>query len=167
MANGTTWLIDGHNLMHAIPWLAKSYASDRAGTINRLCDLVGILSAKSRTSAIVVFDGFPIKIIHKPPNLSVVFSREKQADVLIRRRLKKSANRNWVLVSADGELVSAARLVGTKTEKPTVFASKLNLHSPGKNSGKSGKRKGSIPFEPEIDQAEVKQLLQWFKLKDS
>ncbi len=120
------YLVDGHNLIPAIPGLRLSDPDDEA----RLIELLRAFCARERARATVYFDrGLPGSAATPASGgVTVRFARPPQtADdgiVAHLRRLGGEA-RNWTVVSSDGEVRRAARHVGARTMSSPSFARRL------------------------------------------
>jgi predicted RNA-binding protein with PIN domain len=119
------FLIDGHNLIPHVPGLGLDDPDDE----QKLIELLRAYLVRVDKKGVVIFDqGLPGGA-GKWSNsvLEVRFApRPKTADDLIRDRLVKERNpRGLVLVSADRELVGAARQAGATVRHPAEFARQM------------------------------------------
>jgi predicted RNA-binding protein with PIN domain len=138
------YLIDGHNLIPAVPGLHLDDPEDEA----QLAGLLRAFCARTRSRATVFFDrgllgaGSPsggarvtVRFV-RPPRTA------DEAIVAYLARLKGEA-RNWTVVSSDGEVQRAARRAGARPLTSRAFA-RLLLSPPlgpteGKPEGPSNK----------------------------
>lgn len=103
------YLIDGHNLIGALPSLALDDPHDEA----KLVLLLRSFAARTRKKCVVVFDsGMPGGASRlSTASVRVIFAGAGQeADAILLRRIRKERNpAGWVLVSADRRVRAAAR----------------------------------------------------------
>ena len=103
------YLIDGHNLIAALPDIDLADDNDEAQLVLKLRGF----AARQKTKCAVVFDGgLPGGASRlSTSTVQVVFAsaQRSDADSLIKRRIAKLPDpRNWTLVSSDRELRSSA-----------------------------------------------------------
>ena len=122
------YLIDGHNLIAALPDVDLAEENDEAKLLIKLKGF----SARKKTRLTVIFDGglpggastFSTK------SVKVVFAAAEQssADTLIKRRIDNIRDaRNWTLVSSDLELRAHARWKGMRNMPAAEFAELLRV----------------------------------------
>ncbi|NPV66150.1 MAG: hypothetical protein HPY64_03285 [Anaerolineae bacterium] len=126
-------LIDGHNLIHALPGIDLADPDDEARLVERLRAYCG----RTRRHATVIFDrGLPggpsrelssgqVKVIFAPLHTT--------ADRLIISRIEQVSNRGqYLVVSSDRTIRMAAMARGLQTMTSQEFAEKLQitLHPP-------------------------------------
>lgn len=123
------YLIDGHNVIAALPDIDLTEEHDEAKLVLKLRAWAG----RERRKAIVVFDG-GIPGGYAPtlstPDIQVVFAARfhTNADRVIRARLRKLRDAgNWTVVSSDREVLAAAELAGARMLTAQEFAERLNL----------------------------------------
>lgn len=103
-------LIDGHNLINALPDIDLDDPHDEAKLVEKLKSYC----ARKRTKATVVFDGgLPGGQSRDLSNsqVTVIFaaSRRTNADRIIRERLRKASNPKTItVISSDHEVIAAA-----------------------------------------------------------
>ena len=131
-------MIDGHNLIGAMPGHRLEDPDDEANLIARLQKFC----AASGKAATVYFDRRSPSRADPPRigRLTVHFIAESSsADQAIRahlRRLRGDA-RNWTVVSSDGEVAAAARRAGAKALTSASFLRRLEGPTPqGRGSEK-------------------------------
>ena len=119
------YLIDGHNLIGALPDLSLADPDDEAKLVQRLRSF----AARTGRNCTVIFDhGLP----GGRSNLSnravqVVFaSMRSSADRVLRERMKKLPQpRAWTVVTSDGEVLAFARRRQMPTLRSAQFADLL------------------------------------------
>ena len=121
------FLIDGHNLIHALPDISLEDPEDEVALILKLRGWL----AHQRKKAIVVFDGgIPggYSRTLSSSDMEVVFSSYKRstADRIIMKRLEKIRDAgNWTVVTSDREILDFARRIGARAVSSQDFALEL------------------------------------------
>lgn len=119
------YLIDGHNLIAALPDISLADENDEAKLVLKLRGF----STRAKTKCIVIFDrGLPAGASKLSTSaVQVVFASERSsADSLIRRRISQTRDaRNWTLVSSDREIVGFARRQNMRHLGAAEFARQL------------------------------------------
>ncbi len=117
------YIIDGHNLIAKIPGLSLSMPDDE----ERLVDLLNRFGQQSRHKLEVYFDGAPpgqagVRNYGRVRAHFVLASQT--ADEAIRRRLVKlgKSAANWVVVTSDRDVQSAAREVHSRVLRGEDFS---------------------------------------------
>jgi predicted RNA-binding protein with PIN domain len=131
------YLIDGHNLIPHIPGLTLQDLDDEL-------ELIKLLQAFSQTTgkrAEVFFDNAAPGQAGRRAfgSLTAFFvSQGRTADSAIKNRLKKLGRsaHNWTVVSADREVIAAAKEARAKTRSSAEFASLLLTRSGGSDGEK-------------------------------
>ena len=125
------FLIDGHNLIAALPDIDLADPNDEAKLVNKLKGF----AARSRKKCIVIFDGglpggqSPMSTT----GVRVIFaaSAHTNADALIKRRIDKMPDaRDWMVVSSDNEIQGYARRYRMKTMTAARFSQELQRRAP-------------------------------------
>jgi predicted RNA-binding protein with PIN domain len=122
------YLIDGHNVIAALPDINLEDDNDEAQLVLKL----RTWSSRLRRKVIVIFDGGITggsSADLSSPDVHVVFAARfhTNADRIIRERLKSLRDaRNWTVISSDLEVLDQARLVGAKVLTAQQFAEQLN-----------------------------------------
>lgn len=148
------FLIDGHNLIAALPDIDLEDPHDEAKLVIKLRAWAG----HYRRKAIIVFDGgIPggYSQALSSGNLEVVFAAHHHtiADRIIIERLRPLRDAvNWTVVSSDIEVLDAARQAGARALTSQEFATQLTW------APEKGKEKPDW-----VSQAEVQSWLQVFK----
>ena len=104
------YLIDGHNLIGALPGIDIEDPNDEAKLVIKLRGFV----ARKKTKCTVIFDGgLPGGASRMSSrSVTVIFasSAHSNADALLKRRIDKIRDvKGWTLVSSDRDVVSRAR----------------------------------------------------------
>jgi hypothetical protein len=120
------YLIDGHNLIARLPDLDLADPDDEAKLVLRLRGF----AASSRRQCIVVFDqGLPGgQSALSTHSVKVIFAtaHHTTADRIIQERIRHTRDAaNWTVVSADQEVLAAARQHGMKALTSGDFATRL------------------------------------------
>ncbi|MEJ5309038.1 MAG: NYN domain-containing protein [Anaerolineae bacterium] len=121
------FLIDGHNVIAALPDIDLEDPDDEAKLVVKL----RAWSGRERRKAIVIFDGGipggPSRVLSSP-EVRVVFAarHHSTADRIIKERLSALPDApNWTVVSSDREVLDNARATGAKTLSAQEFAERL------------------------------------------
>ena len=131
------FLIDGHNVISALPDVELTDPHDEAKLVLKLRSW----AARTRRKATIVFDGgLPGGYSRSLSGggLEVVFAacRYTNADKIIKERLRHLLDApNWTVVSSDHEVRDAARRVGARTLTAQAFVKRLG-RSPRLKMGK-------------------------------
>ncbi|HOU15124.1 MAG TPA: NYN domain-containing protein [Anaerolineae bacterium] len=122
------FLIDGHNVIAALPDIDLEDPDDEAKLVVKLRAWTG----RIRRKAIVIFDGgIPggASRVLSTPEVRVVFAAKyhSTADRIIKERLSDLPDApNWTVISSDREVLDNARMIGAKTLTAQDFAERLN-----------------------------------------
>jgi len=143
-------VVDGYNLIHAMPELARLVACDleraRAGLVSKLA----VYRSGRNVRVTVVFDGrgMPAQQNRPPGGVEVVFSRApRTADDKIKNMLAlEKSPKSWTVVTSDNSIVLYARDYGAKTLPAAEFAAKLGPSVP--NLGPNTSVKQEAPLSP-------------------
>ena len=147
------FIIDGFNLVHKIASLKSSSFPQR--------DLIHYINKNRLTGSrnnkvIIAFDGKADPEAARSRGVEVLFSGDRSADEVIKKRLEKIKNRSQVVVVSDDlEIRDAARAAGAKICRTADFIKK--------------KRKKEINEAKEIDysvQREITEELRKIWLKE-
>lgn len=119
------YLIDGHNVIAALPDLGLDDENDEAKLVLKLRGF----AARAKTKCTVIFDsGLPAGASSLSTGaVKVVFaSGQSSADAVIGRRISQIRDAgNWTLVSSDREIVGHARRQGMRLLSSAEFARRL------------------------------------------
>jgi predicted RNA-binding protein with PIN domain len=122
-------IIDGYNLLHAIPSLQKTLLHDAHSAREILIHSVAKLTIANVFRCTLVFDGSdPVghgkHSLHAP--VHVIYSFPLSADARIRQLIEHSKQRNkLVIISSDREIVSFAKACSCQTHTSKHFANLL------------------------------------------
>lgn len=154
------YIIDGHNLIPKIPGLSLKLIDDENVLITMLQDFC----RRKRKDAEVFFDNAPPAQVRKQRYGKVTahfISQGSTADQAIHRRLLQLAGEspNWIVVSSDRAVQSAARRVRAQLISSEAFAKQLILKDISTGSGED--------FHPEPTEEEIEEWLHIFKDRDT
>jgi len=132
------YLIDGHNLIGALPDLALDEPDDEL----RLSERLLAYFKRSRQRAVLFFDRGHVasQAFRRGHWLQIRFVRSgRTADDAIRGELGRIGREapNWTVVSSDREVQAAARLAGAKVLSSQQFIERLA--PPGPDAGEAPK----------------------------
>jgi predicted RNA-binding protein with PIN domain len=127
-------VVDGYNLIHAMPELARLVESDLERARDALVARLAVYRSTRKVRVTVVFDGLAAAgpQTRPPGGVEVVFSRAPQnADAKIKSMLTlEKSPRSWTVVTSDNSIVRFARDFGAKTIPSAEFAEKLGTPMP-------------------------------------
>jgi predicted RNA-binding protein with PIN domain len=120
------YLIDGHNLIGAMPDISLNDPNDEMKLVNRLRSF----AARRNKQIVVIFDkgSYAGRSPASTHSVEVIFASEHQTtgDELIMRRIKHLRDpRGWTLVTSDGALVGFAKGYRLNIMKSAAFAQAL------------------------------------------
>ncbi|MFP4343134.1 MAG: NYN domain-containing protein [Anaerolineales bacterium] len=121
------FLIDGHNVIAALPDIDLDAPDDEAQLVLKLRSWV----ARQRTKAVVVFDGglpggFSRTLSGGGLEVTFAARHHSTADRVIRARLRRLPDAgNWTVVSSDREVLESAYAAGARTMSAQAFAARL------------------------------------------
>jgi predicted RNA-binding protein with PIN domain len=160
------YIIDGHNLISKIEGLSLSMPDDE----KRLIELLNLFGQQNRGRVEVYFDGAPFGQagVRNYGRVRAHFVRKRlTADDAIRMRLSDigQAAMNWVVVSSDHSVQSAAHEVHAKVMSAEEFVSHMQasllLARPRKPENITEQ-----PTSGALSEAEVKEWLAIFTERD-
>jgi hypothetical protein len=149
------FIIDGYNVIHAIPSLKNLLAHDAESAREQLIYLVAQLSTKRKFRCTIVFDGHAPAHHRSSPNapIHVLYSFPQIADVKIKEMIDKAKNRSLlVIISSDHEILNYARVCSCITHTSKHFANLLS------SDGPSAPEKSDAP----LSDSQVKEWLKIF-----
>ena len=133
------YIIDGYNLIHAIPMLKKLLVYDGSEAREQLVFLISRLTFKRKFRCTIVFDGAKPREPHPSATHSpvhIVFSSPLSADAKIKSMIEQSRNRKLlVIVSSDREILDYAKVCSCTTHTSKYF-SNLLFEEPDKGEEK-------------------------------
>ena len=154
-------VIDGYNLIHAMPELVRLVATDLERARDGLVAKLAVYRSGRGVRVTVVFDGQSMvaQQSRPPGGIEVVFSRAPQnADAKIKTMLAlERSPKSWTVVTSDNSIVRYARDFGAKTIPSAEFAAKLGRTVP--NLGPKRPAPADIPMGP----AEVAEWEEYFR----
>jgi predicted RNA-binding protein with PIN domain len=122
------YIIDGYNLIHAIPALKKLLVRDAPQAREALIDHVARLTHRKKFRGTIVFDGVrPAEDFgaSRAP-IHVVYAAPLTADDKIKALIEHAPNRSWlVVISSDHEILNFARVCACTTHTSKYFAHML------------------------------------------
>jgi len=143
-------VIDGYNLIHAMPELAGLVGNDLERARDGLVAKLAVYRSGRNVRVTVVFDGrgATAQQTRPPGGIEVVFSRAPQtADAKIKTMLAlEKSPKSWTVVTSDNSIVLYARDYGAKTIPSAEFAAKLGKTIP--NLGPSRPVAQEAPLTP-------------------
>ena len=135
------YLIDGHNLIAALPDIDLADEHDEARLVIKLRGF----AARHKTKCAVIFDhGLPggaSALSTSAVKVSFASAHHSSADALIKRRIKSIRDPgNWTLVSSDRDIRDYARGRRMRSQSAADFATRLGQAARQKsNAGESEK----------------------------
>ncbi len=124
------YIIDGYNVIHAIPSLKKTLLHDAVSARELLIHSVGQLTHTKKFRSTIVFDGTapqstPKQSAHAP--VHVLFSFPLTADAKMKQMIEHSKNRTLlVIITSDREILNFAKVCSCQTHPSTHFANLLS-----------------------------------------
>ncbi len=145
------YLIDGHNLIAALPDIRLDDPDDEAKLVIKLKGFV----ARKRTKCVVIFDG------GLPGGASTLSSRSvtvifasaqhSDADALLKRRMGKiRAGSGWTVVSSDREVADYAR--GRRLRQLSAQEFVRELQRPGTSPNADVQEEKPRPSQADVDE---------------
>ncbi len=159
-------IVDGYNLIHALPELARLIDTDLLRARDRLVAHLSEFAAVRNIEVTVVFDGRgPQFVPHDPSRVAgveVVFSRPPHdADQTIIALLRRNTRpRSVTIVTSDASLARSARDYGAKTTSSRAFV--RLLAAPGRRNTSRGEREGSSD-KPEMTPGDLAEWEEYLK----
>jgi len=155
-------VVDGYNLIHAMPELARLVGNDLERARDGLVSKLAVYrSRRGEVRVTVVFDGqsMAAQQSRPPGGIEVVFSRAPQnADAKIKTMLAlEKSPKSWTVVTSDNSIVRYARDYGAKTIPSAEFAAKLGHSIP--NLGPNRPAPRDTPMTP----VEVSEWEEYFR----
>ncbi len=124
------FIIDGYNVIHAIPSLKKTLAHNGETARELLIHSVAQFTHKKKFRCTIVFDGTaPNNTVkqstHAP--VHVLFSFPHSADAKIKQMIEQSKIRSsLVIISSDREIMNFAKVCSCQTHSSKHFANLLS-----------------------------------------
>lgn len=127
-------VVDGYNLIHAMPELARLVGTDLERARDALVAKLAVYRSQRNIRVTVVFDGRGSagQQTRPPGGVEVIFSRAPQnADAKIKNLISlEKSPKSWTVVTSDNSIVIFARDFGAKTIPSAEFAAKLGSTIP-------------------------------------
>jgi predicted RNA-binding protein with PIN domain len=123
-------IIDGYNVIHAIPSLKRTLLHDAQSARELLIHSTAQLTHKRNFRCTIVFDGIEPSVtakgsVHAP--VHVIYSSPLTADAKMRHMIEHSKNRSsLIIISSDREIVSYATACSCRTHTAKHFANLLS-----------------------------------------
>ncbi len=148
------YLIDGHNLIAALPDISLADPNDEAQLVLKLR---GFAAAKRKRCTVVFDGGLPGgRSSLSTRGVTVIFAAEKHsdADSLIKRRISSLRDgKGWIVVSSDRDILAHARRQRVSTLTALQFAERLGRR-PAPSAPAAGEE-----ISPAISQEDVEEWL--------
>ena len=158
------YLIDGHNLIGQLPDISLKDPDDEAKLVQKL---IGFAAGQQKRVVVVFDSGLPggkSRLSTGP--VEVIFaSARSNADNLMKERIKQARDPGqWIVVSNDREVLSAARERRMNTVTSAEFAQKLQhpVAKAAKNKRKAEADTGEAA-DVHLSPAEIEAWLKIFK----
>ncbi len=123
------YIIDGYNIIHAIPSLKKALLHDAILAREQLALAVANFIREKKMRFTIVFDGakphdLRVEPLHSP--IHIVYAFPLSADEKIKSMIEQSKNRSLlVIISSDHEIINFARVCSCTTHTSQYFAQLL------------------------------------------
>jgi predicted RNA-binding protein with PIN domain len=157
-------VVDGYNLMHAMPELVRLVETDLERARDALVSKLAVYRSKRNVRVTVVFDGrgTATQQTRPPGGVEVVFSRPPQnADAKIKNMLALEKNpKSWTVVTTDNSIVIFARDYRAKTIPSAEFAAQLGPVRQSQVPSRSGPR---VDQEAPLSPTEVLEWEEYFR----
>lgn len=154
-------VVDGYNLIHAMPELARHASIDLERARDGLVGKLAVYRSRRNVRVTVVFDGRGAGApeTRPPGGVEVVFSRAPQtADAKIKSLISLAKNpRSWTVVTSDNSIVRFARDFGAKTISSAEFAEKLGPGVPSLGPSRAAQQ------DTPLSRAEVAEWEEFFR----
>ncbi|MFA6468563.1 MAG: NYN domain-containing protein [Bacteroidota bacterium] len=123
-------IIDGYNLIHAVPALKRTLLHDAESARELLIHSVSMLTIRNKFRSTIVFDGMKQedstshKKSHAP--VHVLYSYPLSADTKINQMIEQSKSRSQlIIVTSDREILNFARTCSCQTHTSRYFTRML------------------------------------------
>lgn len=159
------FLIDGHNLISALPDIDLDDPDDEAKLVEKLRRF----SARTGKRCTVVFDGglpggFSRELSKGPVQVFFAAAQQSDADTLLRARIGKVRHPGgWTVVSSDREVQRAAEAQGMKALSSQDFAAQMGAALGEEAALKATDGADDKPAEEWLDPTEVEEWLRFFQ----
>lgn len=154
--NRLHYIIDGYNVVHAIPSLKKTLAHNAESARELLIHSAGRFSLTKKIRCTIVFDGSAPNNFRKQSTsapIHVVYSAPLTADAKIKQMIEHSKNRNQlVIITSDREILDFAKVCSCQTHTAKHFSNLLQ----GSDDSASEKT------DPPLTQSQIDEWLKIF-----
>lgn len=122
------FLIDGYNLIQAIPSIARFVSTDLKRARELLLMKLSTYAFRNQVKITVVFDGqageFPAE--NNRSGLTIIFTRGQKADQKIKELARKiSRKKDWLVITSDFDIIFQVEGSGIKSVSAREFAAEL------------------------------------------
>lgn len=128
--NQLHYIIDGYNLIHAIPPLKKTLSHNGETARELLIHSVSQMTHRKNFRCTIVFDGVALQNTNKQSShapVHVLFSSPLSADAKIKHMIEHSKHRALlVIVSSDRDILTYAKTFSSQTHTSNHFANMLS-----------------------------------------
>ena len=128
--NRPHYIIDGYNVIHAIPAWKRTLVQDAVSARELLIHAASRLTHERKIRCTIVFDGSPApadRKTHTHAPVHVVHAFPLSADARIKEMITQSKNRSLlVVITSDREILNYARACSCQTHTSTHFANLLS-----------------------------------------
>lgn len=149
------FIIDGYNVIHAIPALKKTLAHNAASARELFIHSVAQLTHQKKFRCTIVFDGVAPADFSKqspPAPVHVLYSSPLTADAKIKQMIEQSKKRSLlVIISSDREIINFAKVCSCQIYTSTHFANLLS------SADEAATEKGDVALSQE-------QINEWLKI---
>lgn len=124
--NRLHYILDGYNIIHAIPSLKKTLVHDAESAREMLIHSAGQFCITKKIRCTIVFDGIAPDNLRKGPihaPVHVVYSSPQTADAKIKQLIEQSKSRSLlVIISSDREILRFAQVCSCQRHTSAHFA---------------------------------------------
>ncbi|MEO0077567.1 MAG: NYN domain-containing protein [candidate division WOR-3 bacterium] len=159
-------IVDGYNLIHALPELVRLVDADMARARDRLVAYLSEFVARRNVEVTVVFDGrgpqFAPHNSSRVAGVEIVFSRPPHdADQTIIALLQRNTRpRSVTIVTSDASVARSARDYGAKTISSHAF---VRLLAALDGRGPSGREQEGLSDKPEMTPGDLAEWEEYMK----
>lgn len=123
------YILDGYNIIHAIPSLKKTLVHDAGSARELLIHAAGRFALTKKIRCTIVFDGFAQEhsAKHSPhAPVHVVYSSPLNADAKIKQMIERSTKRSLlVIITSDREILNFAKACSCQSHTSKHFSNLL------------------------------------------
>ncbi len=124
--NRLHYILDGYNIIHAIPSLKRTLVHDAESSREMLIHAAGQFCIAKKIRCTIVFDGIAPDNFRKRPShapIHVVYSSPLTADAKIKQLIEHSKNRPLlVIITSDREILRFAHVCSCQSHTSKHFA---------------------------------------------